>query len=158
MPWKAWHSSQQCRGGHQVSESEIQLCWSSSWCWYHHLSNQEKEDVWCRNHPNDPPEQLDVAEMTNVFATNVGGTCAATQVANQQHFHLLPRFRLKQRKSYWSTLILLTRHSCLCCENLPFLAFSLFPPSSAASQGEYLSNISPEYLSNISSQYLSNIS
>merc|ERR1711997_1142043 len=28
---------------------------------------------------NDPPEQLDVAEMTNVFATNVGGTCAATQ-------------------------------------------------------------------------------
>ena len=33
-----------------------------------------------RNHPNDPPEHLDVAEMTNVFATNVGGTCAATQV------------------------------------------------------------------------------
>merc|ERR1711894_351511 len=32
-----------------------------------------------KNHPNDPPEQLDVAEMTNVFATNVGGTCAATQ-------------------------------------------------------------------------------
>merc|ERR1719376_2031566 len=26
-----------------------------------------------------PPEHLDVAEMTNVFATNVGGTCAATQ-------------------------------------------------------------------------------
>ena len=36
--------------------------------------------LWCRNHPNDPPEHLDVAEMTNVFATNVGGTCAATQV------------------------------------------------------------------------------
>merc|ERR1719266_292673 len=35
--------------------------------------------VATRNHPNDPPEQLDVAEMTNVFATNVGGTCAATQ-------------------------------------------------------------------------------
>ena len=33
-----------------------------------------------RNHPNDPPEHLDVAEMTNVFAPNVGGTCAATQV------------------------------------------------------------------------------
>ena len=99
MPWKAWHSSQQCRGGHQVSESEIQLCWSSSWCcWYHHLSNQKKEDMWCRNHPNDPPEQLDVAEMTNVFATNVGGTCAATQVTNQQHSHLLPRFILKQTK------------------------------------------------------------
>ena len=36
-----------------------------------------------RNHPNDPPEHLDVAEMTNVFATNVGGTCAATQVVQQ---------------------------------------------------------------------------
>jgi len=35
--------------------------------------------VATRNHPNDPPEHLDVAEMTNVFATNVGGTCAATQ-------------------------------------------------------------------------------
>ena len=54
--------------------------------------------MWCRNHPNDPPEQLDVAEMTNVFATNVGGTCAATQVTNQQHFHLLPSFILKQTK------------------------------------------------------------
>jgi len=34
--------------------------------------------VATRNHPNDPPEHLDVAEMTNVFATNVGGTCSHT--------------------------------------------------------------------------------
>merc|ERR1711953_530699 len=33
-----------------------------------------------RNHPNDPPEHLDVSEMTNVFATNVAGTCLVTQV------------------------------------------------------------------------------
>jgi len=35
--------------------------------------------VATKNHPHDPPEHLSTAEMVNVFQTNVGGTCAATQ-------------------------------------------------------------------------------
>merc|ERR1711892_1113351 len=35
--------------------------------------------VATKNHPHDPPEHLNVSEMVNVFQTNVGGTCAATQ-------------------------------------------------------------------------------
>jgi len=35
--------------------------------------------VATKNHPHDPPEFLDPAEMTQVYATNVAGTCAITQ-------------------------------------------------------------------------------
>jgi len=35
--------------------------------------------VATKNHPHDPPEFLDTAEMTDVYATNVAGTCAVTQ-------------------------------------------------------------------------------
>ena len=37
--------------------------------------------VTTKNHPHDPPEHLSTVEMVNVFQTNVGGTCAATQVS-----------------------------------------------------------------------------
>ena len=36
--------------------------------------------VATKNHPHDPPEFLDTTEMVKVFETNVGGTCATTQV------------------------------------------------------------------------------
>lgn len=35
--------------------------------------------VATKNHPHDPPEFLDVKEMSHVYTTNVGGTCATTQ-------------------------------------------------------------------------------
>ena len=36
--------------------------------------------VATKNHPHDPPEHLSIEEMGRVFQTNVGGTCATTQV------------------------------------------------------------------------------
>jgi len=32
-----------------------------------------------KNHPHDPPDQLDTQEMIKIFSTNVGGTCLVTQ-------------------------------------------------------------------------------
>ena len=88
-----------------------------------------------RNHPNDPPEHLDVAEMTNVFATNVGGSCAATQV-------------ILKFSSISSFLIDMIRLSCLCYENPLYLALSASHLSLEASQGEYFMKyfISSSYL------------
>ena len=40
--------------------------------------------VATKNHPHDPPEFLDVEEMVKVYQTNVGGTCATTQVIHKQ--------------------------------------------------------------------------